>query len=142
MTTNDALQSQDMKHSIVDVAIVVSDAEAAVKFYRDALGLENFANTPLPDGGTVHRFSHGESQVKIIEHADGRENDPLLDAMSERGIRYLTLYVSDLESRVQAARDASFEVLVGPTEVRPNFWIAMLNDPDGNRIELIETPLS
>ena len=39
----------------IDIGIVVKDAQTALKFYRDTLGFEHVADTPVA-GGTMHRL--------------------------------------------------------------------------------------
>ena len=47
----------------VDLGIVVRDGEAALRFYRDTLGLEHVADTPM--GG---RLMCGTSMIKLVEY--------------------------------------------------------------------------
>ncbi len=51
-----------------DIGIVVSNADAALAFYRDTLGLEYVASMPMPigGGGTMHRLACGGTTVKLV----------------------------------------------------------------------------
>ncbi|MCH8001804.1 MAG: VOC family protein [Proteobacteria bacterium] len=51
----------------IDLGIIVSNAEAALKFYRDTLGFEPAGEMPMPGGGTMYRLMCGESMIKVIE---------------------------------------------------------------------------
>ena len=52
----------------IDIGIVVRDGAAALRFYRDTLGLEHVADTPATGGGTMHRLMCGSTLVKIVSH--------------------------------------------------------------------------
>ena len=57
-------------------------------------------------------------------------------------MRYWTISVSNLDELVAACEAAGYNVPVPPREVspesRPNTRIAFVEDPDGNRVELLE----
>ena len=47
--------------------------------------------------------------------------------------------MSNLDELVAAAGDAGYKVVVGRTEIRPGISIAIIEDPDGNWVELLTT---
>ena len=55
------------------------------------------------------------------------------------GYRYWTISVSNLDELVGACGDGGYKVAVPPTEIRPGIKIAMVEDPDGNWVEFLET---
>ncbi len=50
----------------IDIGIVVRDADAALKFYRDTLGFEDTGTMPMAGGGTMYRLLCGSTLVKIV----------------------------------------------------------------------------
>jgi glyoxylase I family protein len=123
----------------IDLFVVVSDADAALRFYRDALGLSHFANTELADGGVLYRLRAGSSVLKVVEYKDGRAGNPFLSPATECGFRFASIFVQDIDERVARLSSAGFTVAVDPVDTRPGFRIAMIDDPDGNRLELIQS---
>lgn len=122
----------------IDVGIVVRDAEAALKFYRDTLGFEHVADTPV-GGGMMHRLMCGTTLVKIVKHDVVPENrDHGGGPAGATGIRYWTITIRDLDTLTDKCRTAGYKVAVEPRDVRPGVRISMIEDPDGNWVELLE----
>ncbi len=53
------------------------------------------------------------------------------------GYRYFTITVSDINGAVAACEAAGATIAVPVTELRPGITIAMVEDPDGNWVELL-----
>ena len=122
----------------IDIGIVVKDADTALKFYRDTLGFEHVADTPVA-GGTMHRLMCGTTLVKIVKHDVVSENaDHTGGPGGATGIRYWTITVPDLEAITNKCRSAGYTVAVEPRDVRPGVRISMVEDPDGNWVEFLE----
>jgi catechol 2,3-dioxygenase-like lactoylglutathione lyase family enzyme len=123
----------------VDVGIVVSDGPKSVAFYRDVLGLSYAGENAMPvGGGTMYRLMAGESMIKLVQP------EPVPDAATPRGaidaargFRYITFSVDDIDAGVARCRDAGAPVLTEST-VMPGVRIALIEDPDGNIVELLE----
>ncbi len=123
----------------IDIGIVARDGDAAMKFYRDTLGLEHIADTPMPGGGTMHRLMCGTTLVKIVERDEPPEKaDNPGGPGGASGIRYWTITIHDLDAMTAKFSDAGYTVPVAPREVRPGVRISMIEDPDGNWLELLE----
>ncbi len=124
----------------IALGIVVADSEEALGFYRDFLGLEHVEDLPMPigSGGTMHRLQCGDSQLKLVRFdeqppsATGRGIDGAL------GYRYVTLSVTNLDEMAAACADAGVPVATPVTEIRPGVRVMIIEDPDGNWVELIE----
>ena len=125
----------------IDLGIVVRDADAALAFYRDVLGFDHVADTPMPGAfpGTMHRLMCGASLIKLVAL------DDLPDAAAApggitaaSGYRYFTISVTDIDGLTARCRDAGYEVPVDCAEIRPKVRISMIVDPDGNWVELLE----
>ena len=131
--------SVDLTKDSIDLGIVVRDAEAALAFYRDVLGLEDLGERPMP-GGVMHRLGCGTSVIKLVS----LKNVPPAAAPpggigGGTGYRYWTISVSNMEAVVAACEAAGRPVAVPITELAPGITIAIVEDPDGNWVELLKT---
>lgn len=123
----------------IDLGIVTKNAAPMVKFYEDTLGLAREGEMDMPGGGKMTRLKCGSTVVKIV--VQGRE--PRAEAApgglaGATGYRYFTITISNLDEAVAACADAGYKVAVPVTEIRPGVKIAMIEDPDGNWVELLQ----
>jgi len=122
----------------IDLGIVTSDAAAAVAFYRDVLGFEDMGESPMP-GGAMHRLRCGTSAIKIVSpRRTPAASAPTGGIQGATGYRYWTISVSNLEEVVAACEAAGRTIAVPKTELRPGVTIAIVEDPDGNWVELLQ----
>ncbi len=125
----------------IDLGIVVSDGSKALAFYRDTLGFTHVGEMPMPGGGgTMHRLMCGTSLIKVV--APGKALDakaPAGGIQGAYGYRYWTISVANLDELAKAIGDAGYRVVTQPRELRPGIRIAIVEDPDGNLVELLET---
>jgi catechol 2,3-dioxygenase-like lactoylglutathione lyase family enzyme len=126
--------------SAIDLGIVISDSERSLAFYRDLLGFEHVADTPMPiaGGGTMHRLNCGDTLLKLVKLTttpDQRGDGGIAGAT---GMRYFTMIVTNLEEIMAACAEAGTTVAVPVTEVRPGVTIGMVEDPDGNWVEFVQ----
>jgi predicted enzyme related to lactoylglutathione lyase len=65
---------------------------------------------------------------------------PVLDAdfLDRAGLRYLTLWIEDLDRVVERWRAGGGTVKMAATEIRPGVRTALLIDLDGNTVEAME----
>lgn len=123
----------------LDLGIVARDPQACLAFYRDVIGLADLGEMPMP-GGTMHRLGCGDSQLKIVALRTPPEaTAPPGGLRGGTGYRYFTITVANLAEVVQACEQAGRPVVVPPTELAPGITIAMIEDPDGNWLELLST---
>jgi len=122
----------------IDLGIIVSDAEAALKFYRDTLGFEHVGDAPMGGGSTMHRLMCGTSLIKVIS-GNGATAKPAPGGIAGGlGYRYWTISVSNIREVVAACEAGGYKVAVGVREFRPGVTIAIVEDPDGNWVEFLE----
>jgi catechol 2,3-dioxygenase-like lactoylglutathione lyase family enzyme len=124
----------------IDIGIVVSDSAKALAFYRDTLGLEHIADTPMPGGGTMHRLMCGTTMVKVVKP----DREPPAKAapggiQGATGYRYFTISVSNIEEVAAACAAGGYTIAVPVRELRPGVTIAIVEDPDGNWVEFLQT---
>ena len=108
-------------------------------FYHELLGLPLEATIPMPGGGTMRRLKVGDSVVKIVD----TDPEPSADGVpggirAATGYRYWTIHVSNLVEALEKIAEAGQKVLLGPKVIREGITIAMVEDPDGNWLELLE----
>ena len=124
----------------IDLGIITSNAEAALKFYRDTLGFEPAGEMPMPGGGTMYRLMCGESMIKVIELDKAPPaKAPPGGIQGATGYRYWTMSVTNLPEMVEACREGGYKIVVPETEIAPGLKIAMVEDPDGNWVEFLST---
>ena len=122
----------------IDLGIVVRDAEASLHFYRDILGLDDQGEMPMP-GGTMHRLLCGTSLIKLVSLSRApAASSPPGGIAGATGYRYWTLSVSNLDEATAQAEEAGREIVISPREIRPGIKISMIEDPDGNWVELLQ----
>lgn len=97
----------------IDLGIVITDSEASLGFYRDLLGFEHVADTPMPAGmnGTMHRLMCGTSLVKLVKLDEVPEARPAKGGIGgATGYRYFTMNVDNLSEITRAVKDAGHKV--------------------------------
>lgn len=108
------------------VMVVVADMERSVRFYRDVLGLRVEYESPhwtQLDGGTISIGLHG-----------GGEGAP---AAGEPALQ-LGFYVEDAEQAVAELRGAGADIAQEPVAERFGGYLAVVRDPDGHPIQLLQ----
>lgn len=120
----------------IDLGVIVSNIKNSLNFYENILGMEFVGITPVWFG-TMHRLRFGTSDFKLIEPktvppqgAIGLEN--------QLGFRYVTFVIENLPQLCSELKNRGIEFTVPETEVRPGVHIAMIKDPDGNIVELVQ----
>lgn len=123
----------------IDLGIVTANGPAMFGFYRDVLGLEHEGDMPVPGGATMHRMKCGTTVVKIVVPKNPPAARPAPGGLAGgTGLRYFTITVSNLDEVVGAAKAAGRTIPIPRTTIRPGIDIAMIEDPDGNWVELLQ----
>ena len=159
MTVERKPPAGEFASNTVDFGIVVSDAAKAAEFYQRALGFTEVPGFDVPadmggDSGLsdyqpfhvrimVLGQTPGATKVKLMEFRDApgaRPDNRFIH--STLGVRYLTLYVTEIDAAVERARKAGAAPLAkGPIVLPKGFpagvYLAVVRDPDGNMIELV-----
>ena len=143
----------------IDVGIVVSDINKSLKLYKDVLGFEEASGFKVSgeyaaDAGLANKLDldvhvlvlgSGEKATKLklmeFKSAPGARVDNTY-IHSSYGFRYLTMFVTNLNSAVEQANAAGGK-LVGkcplplPKGFPEGVGLAIYRDPDGNPVEVI-----
>lgn len=120
----------------IDIGFVAHDIDAMLGFYCDDLGLEKVDAVTLPGNRTMHRLRCGEGLVKIQELHDGAPDKGPDGITSQAGVRYFTIWLSDLPELAARLEAKGVRFARPLAEYRPGIFNAMVMDPDGNTIEL------
>lgn len=125
-----------IKKDSIDLGIVVKDVEACLRFYGEHLGLPRQGDLPVP-GGTMYRFLAGSSLIKLLHMGGGQPQTPpgLGGAL---GYRYYTIAVDDLDAAAADLEAKGVPIVLRPRELVPGLRVAMVTDPDGNVVELLQ----
>ena len=134
--------SVQLTKSAIDLGVVITESERSLAFYRDLLGFEHVADIPMPlgGGGVMHRMACGDSIIKLVCFDDTPDARPAGGGIpGGTGYRYWTMQVSNLDELDAATRDAGVPVSVPVTEIRSGVRILIVEDPDGNLVEFVES---
>ncbi|HEU5117057.1 MAG TPA: VOC family protein [Isosphaeraceae bacterium] len=109
------------------VGLLVSDLDAALRFYRDLLGLP--VRTDRPEFGIPGAWLElaSEQQLHLFQ------GPPPADSG-----QHLAFATDDLEAAVERLRASGIKVTTFPRGAIPTQAVA--HDPSGNRIELYASP--
>jgi len=129
-----------MSETHIDLGIVVRDIDACLPFYRDALGLKLLMDFKLPGGSHMWQLACGPCVVKLVTHdpAPAAANPPGGSA-GGTGLRYWTMGVDDIDAAVAKCEAAGAPIPLPVLELMPGIRIAMVEDPEGNVVEFLET---
>lgn len=130
-----------LRKNAIDLGIVIEDSEKSLAFYRDLLGLDHIADTPMPGDApaTMHRLMCGDTMIKLVSHEDTPSaRAPRGGIAGATGLRYLTMQITNLAEATNACAAAGVRVLIDQLEVRPGVTISMVEDPDGNWVEFVD----
>ncbi|MBT5753715.1 MAG: VOC family protein [Acidimicrobiaceae bacterium] len=130
-----------LRKNAIDLGIVIKDSNASLAFYRDLLGFEHVADTPLSGAvpATMHRLRCGDTMIKLVSHDETPSAEaPPGGIGGATGIRYFTMQITNLAEATNACRDAGVKVIIDQREIRPGVSISMVADPDGNWVEFVD----
>jgi lactoylglutathione lyase len=118
------------------VGLRVADLERSVAFYT-ALGYEVLGGVPATDLGSLTMLKLPDDEFVALELV----HDPALGPVEPRGLSHVVVQVDDVHATVArlAARGIQADE-PGSPDGSPDFWTALLTDPDGYRIELVQWP--
>ena len=123
---------------IAHVALKVNDLDRALDFYVNKLGFAEMMRLPKPDGSPgvwlVYLRITDDQYLELFP--DGRgDRAPDRDATA---INHICLGVADLDKTLAALAEAGVPLTAGKKMAADLNWQAWIEDPDGNRIELMQ----
>lgn len=143
----------------IDLGCVVSDIDAAVKFYTEAIGFTEVKGFQVPadfatDAGLtegkmldIRRLVLGEGdgattlKLMQIKDAGGKKSDNThID--SQLGFSYITIIVKSTDAALERLKKAGVKPIAKgpvtlPDTLDPSLALTIVRDPDGNMVELV-----
>jgi catechol 2,3-dioxygenase-like lactoylglutathione lyase family enzyme len=129
----------ELSRKSIDVGLVVEDIDRALAFYGEILELELAGTMPMPDGGTMYRMVCGDATIKLIVPPAAAAAAPAPGGAisAARGWRYVTIWAVEVEAIVARCRAAGCRIEVEPREFRPGVVVGIVEDLEGNLVELV-----
>ena len=124
----------------IDVGLVSAAADGPLRFYHELLGFPLAGSVQIPNVGHVTRIQVGHSVLRVLVPEKMPAPPPGSDGtFSDRvGIGYLALKIANLSETVDRVAAAGFAVTVPIRTLRPGVRVALVEDADGNTVELME----
>ncbi len=118
------------------VNLYTADIEAALRFYRDLLGFRETFRTPrqgVPEHVELrlNDFSLGLGTVEAARRVHGVEPATGVPVM------VVVVWTDDVEEAFQRLRSSGVPVLQAPHDTGNDNRNALLQDPDGNLVEIV-----
>lgn len=135
-----------LKHSVIDIAIVCSDFDASLHFYKDLLGLEVVLDFQIPNETAVGaclaptgfrqvRLRAGNTLIKLMD-IDGPPHERNFDFQA--GVRWLTFILEDVPSAMAELQSRGVEFMAEPVSAPDAKFVVCAKAPDGMLIELVQ----
>ena len=109
----------------------VKDIDQSIEFYTDIIGLE-LVNQFNTDHGTIAFLGKGETQIELISDGSSREISVGPDIS-------WGFSVSSLDETIKTLEDKGIDIVAGPVQPSPNVKFLFVKDPDGMKIQLVES---
>jgi methylmalonyl-CoA/ethylmalonyl-CoA epimerase len=96
---------------IAHIGIAVPDADAALAFYRDILGLEPREAPEEADGATIVSLTLGDVQIELLEPK--ALEGPVAKFLATRGpgIHHICCRVPDLDAALERCRSLGYRLI-------------------------------
>jgi predicted enzyme related to lactoylglutathione lyase len=124
----------------IDIGIVTTNDIEMLNFYQNVLGLKKEVEIPFPGLGLVNKLSFGSGYIKILVLENDPTNiNPTGDFSTSNGIRYVTINLSNLDEILESCNANNINIINPGTVIRPGVTVAIIQDPDGNLLELMQS---
>jgi lactoylglutathione lyase len=120
------------------LVVTVDDYDAALAFYRDALGLHEQAAYAAPNGGRVTIFDAGRATLELADSAQADFIDEVEVGRRVAGKIRVAFEVSDSREATRRLTAAGAELIAEPTRTPWNSLNSRLSAPDGLQLTLFE----
>jgi catechol 2,3-dioxygenase-like lactoylglutathione lyase family enzyme len=120
----------------VEVGLVSSD-RGVVDFLADVFQLPEL-DASETSVGTLHRLLSPGAVIKVMVPKDLPTDPDRRPFLAVKGLRYLTLSVTDLDQVLERCVAHGGTVVLEATQHKPGSRLAVIMDLDGNTIEITE----
>jgi methylmalonyl-CoA/ethylmalonyl-CoA epimerase len=101
-----------MRATLDHIGIAVANAEEALRFYRDALGLEIEAPEEVPSQHVrAHFIATGDAALELLEATDAES--PIAKYLARRGpgLHHITLRVDDIAAALASLKSRGVRLI-------------------------------
>ena len=142
----------------IDLGVVVSDVEASVKFYTEAIGFKVAGGFMVPAGFAkeagltdskgldikVLTLGEGDGATKLklmqVGGSGGKAKNKHID--STLGYSYITIFIKSTDAALERLVKAGVKPIAEgpvalPDNLDPSMALTIVRDPDGNLVELV-----
>jgi catechol 2,3-dioxygenase-like lactoylglutathione lyase family enzyme len=144
--------SLELSKPACDIGLVVRHGKRALEFYCDVLGMELEHEVPLPGGGSMYRLLCGETVFKVMAPGHDLADKPadssappfptveeLVGGCTRApGYCYVALTIGNIAEVYRACLANGHRIVFELAPTRPGTQLAVVADPDGNWIELVQ----
>ena len=123
----------------MQIGIVPRDLARSLAFYRDVLGFTYVGGRPVIEGRTLHMFDVDVGVLQLLQQPEGAAAPSPHSAgafQTTTGLRWMTFDVDDIDEIVARCAGRTFQMPL--TELRPGLKVCIVEDDDGNAVELVE----
>jgi lactoylglutathione lyase len=120
------------------LVVTVDDYEAALTFYRDALGLPEQAAYTAPNGGLVTLLDAGRATIELANAQQADFIDEVEVGRRVAGTIRVAFQVPDAAASTRRLTEGGAELIAPPTRTPWNSLNARLTAPDGLQLTLFE----
>ena len=117
------------------VVLTVPDFDAALRLYRDALGLDVEA-VWSSEGGHVVLLSAGRATLELVDEAHAAEIDRIEVGRRVAGPVRIAFQVDDSDAAARRLEEAGARIVAGPVTTPWNDRNVRLRAPDGMQLTL------
>jgi catechol 2,3-dioxygenase-like lactoylglutathione lyase family enzyme len=118
------------------LVLTVEDFDAALAFYRDALGLEPLEAWEAEEGGRVVILAAGNATLELVDEGQARAIDLIEVGRRVAGPVRIALAVGDSGATAEHLVEAGAELLGGPVETPWRDLNVRLRASDGMQLTL------
>lgn len=155
LTTSRGADTNEFRKATIDLGMFVKDADRTARFLTNAIGFRELPGFSVPAAmgnkiGLVDNQAFS-ARVFALDDADNATRVKVLSfpkvhgkqpdqsyVHSTLGLRYLTLYVKDIDQALARLRGANIALLgQTPLDLGGGTFLVAIKDPDGNFYELI-----
>jgi catechol 2,3-dioxygenase-like lactoylglutathione lyase family enzyme len=120
------------------LVVTVDDYDGALAFYRDALGMREYAAYAAPNGGRVTLLDAGRATVELADAAQADFIDEVEVGRRVAGRIRVAFEIADAAGMTRRLADAGAEIIAEPTRTPWNSLNSRLTAPDGLQLTLFE----
>jgi catechol 2,3-dioxygenase-like lactoylglutathione lyase family enzyme len=158
VAANASPDSSEFVKPTIDIGCVVSDIDASVKFYTEAIGFKEAGGFQVPsdfatDSGLTNNKpldvkiltlgeGEGVTALKLMQIEGGSAKLANQHINTTLGFSYITIIVKSTDAAVARLAKANVKPIAKgpialPANLDPSMALTIVRDPDGNLVELV-----